>query len=412
MDSSTVIEAKQWNYLTSEPFQMRYLLAAGLLRKFKNILEIGSYKTPIFQFIDDSEKNILTLDPMILDVQKSASQGSRMLDFRCLEMSPFNGEEYALVMLGMDLPITWKLKQIINNASLAVMEFTEDKHWKQSREQYDSLVAELELNELASVVLDLEGNDFSMYGGEDEWVPRTSRNIKVVSKSIKSMGELNGHSPFVKQLPEIDTRGAKLINTRFAIEKIMPEADFEFSHGANSEIGYVGGGMLYYSLAYMSRPKVCVCLGSGGAFVPRLMRQAQRDLGLAEHTRTLLVDGDMENFGRPNWLAEGSFFRENYPDVEVIVSTTAEASFNFKEQGLKIDYLHIDADHSFKGSLEDFDNYLPMMSKNSIMTFHDTRPKTYENVTCWKTLEEIRKRGFDVVDFNDMGAGVALIKIP
>ena len=132
--SSTVIEAKQWNYLTSEPFQMRYLLAAGLLRKFKNILEIGSYKTPIFQFIDDTDKNILTLDPMILDIQKSDSQGSRMLDFRCLEMAPFDGEEYALVMLGMDLPINWKLKQIINNASLAVMEFTEDKHWKQSRE--------------------------------------------------------------------------------------------------------------------------------------------------------------------------------------------------------------------------------------------------------------------------------------
>ena len=66
MDSSTVVEiaAKQWNYLTSEPFQMRYLLAAGLLRKFKNILEIGSYKTPIFQFIDDTDKNILTLDPV------------------------------------------------------------------------------------------------------------------------------------------------------------------------------------------------------------------------------------------------------------------------------------------------------------------------------------------------------------
>ena len=120
----------------------------------------------------------------------------------------------------------------------------------------------------------------------------------------------------------------------------------------------------------------------------------------------------MENFGRPNWLADGSFFKKNYPDVEIVVSTTADASKAFQEQGLKIDYLHIDADHSFKGSMEDFDNYLPMMSKDSIMTFHDTRPRTYENVTCWKTLEKIRKRGFDVVDFNNMGAGVALIKIP
>ncbi len=404
--------AKQWNYLASEPFQMRYLLAAGILRKFDNILEIGSYKTPIFQFIDDKSKNVITLDPMVLDVQKNASQSSRMMDYRCLEMAPFDGQAYALVILGLDLPINAKLKNFIAQAALTVIEFPEDEEWKKSREKYDALIAELGLHEMASVSFGLEDNDFSAFGGENEWPPRTQRYIKVVSKSHAKLEELNGFSPFVKRLPEIDVSASRVINTEFAKNKILSEADYEFSHGANSQIGYLGGGMLYYSICYMFRPKVCVCLGSGGAFVPRLMRQAQRDMGIADHTRTVLVDGNMAGFGRPNWLSEDSFFRQNYPDVEVIVSTTEDASNAFKKQGLKIDYLHIDADHSYEGSMKDFENYLPLMNSKSTITFHDTRRGSHANVTCWKAVEKIRDRGFEVLDFDQLGAGVAIIKVP
>lgn len=40
---------------------------------------------------------------------------------------------------------------------------------------------------------------------------------------------------------------------------------------------------------FLLRAKLAVCLGSGGGFVPRLTRQAQRDLGIATHGRTILV---------------------------------------------------------------------------------------------------------------------------
>ncbi|MEM9410323.1 MAG: class I SAM-dependent methyltransferase [Planctomycetota bacterium] len=410
MDECTVM--KQWNYLASEPFQMRYLLVAGLLRKFENILEIGSYKTPIFQFIDDADKNIITLDPMVMDLKKSASQGSRMLDYRCLEMTPFEGEEFALVILGLDLPINGKLKSFMTRASLVIIEFPEDHEWKRSREKYDNLVAELGLNEMASVSFGLEDNDFSMFGGEDEWPPRTQRFIKVCSKPHSKLSQLNGHNPFVSRLPEISTAQSKLIDTEFANKQLLQEADYEFSHGANSSIGYLGGGMLYYSLVYMFRPQVCVCLGSGGAFVPRLMRQAQRDMGLVEHTRTILVDGNMANYGRPNWLDENSFFRMNYADVEVNISRTDDAAKVFKKQNLKIDYLHLDADHSYEGSLNDFNNFLPLMNPGAIITFHDTKRGSHEEVTCWKAIEEIRSRGFEILNFDQLGAGVAIIKVP
>ena len=403
---------KQWNYLASEPFQMRYLLAAGLLRKFDNILEIGSYKTPIFQFIDDAKKNVITLDPMVLDIEKSNSQRSQMLDYRCMEMSPFDGQDFALVVLGLDLPINGKLKNFMTEAELVVIEFPEDKQWKRSREKYDALVAELGLNEMASVSFGLEDNDFSEFGGDNEWPPRTQRFIKVVSKQHAKLGELNGHNPFVPRLPEIDTSQSKLIDSKFVVEHVMVEADYEFSHGANAAIGYLGGGMLYYSLCYMFRPKVCVCLGSGGAFVPRLMRQAQRDMGVAGYTRTILVDGNMGGYGQPNWLGEDSFLRTCYKDIEINISTTDDAAIAFKKQGLEIDYLHIDADHSHAGSLRDFDNFLPLMRPGSIITFHDTRKGSHDTVTCWQALEEIRSRGFELLDFDRLGSGVAIIKVP
>ena len=34
--------------------------------------------------------------------------------------------------------------------------------------------------------------------------------------------------------------------------------------------------MIIYSTIQMMRAKVCVCLGSGGGFIPRIMTQANR----------------------------------------------------------------------------------------------------------------------------------------
>ena len=66
------------------------------------------------------------------------------------------------------------------------------------------------------------------------------------------------------------------------------------SHGSAEGSEDLGAGILYYSLAYAYKSKTCVCLGSGGGFVPRLMRQAQRDLDL-QGSRTLLVDGTLQS---------------------------------------------------------------------------------------------------------------------
>ena len=51
---------------------------------------------------------------------------------------------------------------------------------------------------------------------------------------------------------------------------------YRWSHGATDL--HLGDGLIIYSLIQYMRAKVCVCLGSGGGFVPRIMTQARHDL--------------------------------------------------------------------------------------------------------------------------------------
>ena len=238
--------------------------------------------------------------------------------------------------------------------------------------------------------------------------------IYVMSSKHRNAESLGEYSPFVAPLPQLDTTASALLNIAHIAhiaEKILPEAAFEFSHGASQEANYLGGGLLYYTLPYMMRAKICVCLGSGGAFVPRLMRQAQRDLGLAAHTRTILVDGDKGTYGRPNWTDEASFLRQHYSDVEIMLMDTADAAISLAAVGQRIDYLHIDADHSLEGSLADFNRYLPLMNPGALVTFHDTRPNAHPAVTCWQAVDYIKALGFEVLNLGQVGNGVAIIKI-
>src|SRR5207245_391775 len=120
--------------------------------------------------------------------------------------------------------------------------------------------------------------------------------------------------------------GGSLLDRALIADLLTREAPWRGRHGA--EETYVGAGLLYYTLTYTLRAEVAVCLGSGGGFVPRLMRQAQRDAGIAVRSRTILVDGDVPDagWGSPQWLEPDSFFRVHYPDVELVLESTSAAA--------------------------------------------------------------------------------------
>ena len=62
---------------------------------------------------------------------------------------------------------------------------------------------------------------------------------------------------------------------------------YRWSHGATDT--HLGDGLIIYSLIQYMRAKTCVCLGSGGGFVPRLMTQARYDLHNKAFLKEILI---------------------------------------------------------------------------------------------------------------------------
>ncbi|MES2273978.1 MAG: class I SAM-dependent methyltransferase [Chlamydiota bacterium] len=195
---------------------------------------------------------------------------------------------------------------------------------------------------------------------------------------------------------------AGLVDNAYIGEHLTKQGFWAGLHGAKGE--NLGAGMLYYGIVYAMRAKTCVCLGSGDGFVPRVLRQAQRDLGL-EDSRTILIDGNTGKWGHPQWLSENSILKREFPEIEIFLMTTKEALEVAKNW--KIDYLHIDADRTVRGALQDFLDYLPCMTENGIIILHDTGSRS----PCGAVVAKIQALGYSVINFPNLGTGFALIKI-
>jgi len=173
---------------------------------------------------------------------------------------------------------------------------------------------------------------------------------------------------------------------------------YRWTHGATDK--HLGDGLLIYSIIQFMRAKVCVCLGSGGGFIPRIMTQARVDLydaGIFEGDRdynwgdigtTIIVDAANEVGGKVDWLDKDSFFRKNfYP--RILNETTENAFHNFfVKEDIKIDYLHIDAGHSYDDVKRDFEQYSTLMSDNGIISIHDTDIRYAQNYIVSKDISD------------------------
>ena len=160
---------------------------------------------------------------------------------------------------------------------------------------------------------------------------------------------------------------------------------YRWTHGANDN--YLGAGIFYYSIPYFLKARVCVCLGSGGGYVPRLMTDCVWELnetqmyGKDKYGEVYVVDATNSFNGEVDWSAEDSFLREKF-NPKFINTTTEDAFYNFfVKRDIKIDYLHIDADHTYEGCKLDFDLYSTIMNENGIISIHDTDSR------YWDTFE-------------------------
>jgi len=146
------------------------------------------------------------------------------------------------------------------------------------------------------------------------------------------------------------------------------------THGRDEN--YLGMCMMYYTLAYTHKAKVCVCLGSDSGLVPAMMKEAQIDAGI-EGT-VYLVDGNMPEagWGEPFYFLENGETNPDHPfiknyDCKVWLNTTTKAWNKMNEMELQIDYVHIDASHSFTDSQLDFALYQKLLAPNGVITMHD-----------------------------------------
>lgn len=173
---------------------------------------------------------------------------------------------------------------------------------------------------------------------------------------------------------------------------------YRWAHGATEYS--LGDALLVYSIIHFMRAKICVCLGSGGGFIPRIMTQARQDLhkaGIFEGDdgmswgdigTTFVVDAANEIGGKVNWLDEQSFFRKQFCP-RIINDTTENAYYNFFiKEDIKIDFLHIDADHSYEGVKKDFEMYTNLLSKKGIVSIHDTDKNFNNNYIVSQDLQE------------------------
>jgi hypothetical protein len=146
----------------------------------------------------------------------------------------------------------------------------------------------------------------------------------------------------------------------------------------------MGDGLILYSIIQHMRFKNCLCIGSGGGYIPRIMTQARYDLyqqGIFEGNSdlnwgdigaTYIVDACNGVGGNTDIEDENSFFRKKY-HPRFIKSTSEEAYYNFFVlQDIKLDVVFIDGDHSYEGVKKDFDLYSKILTQNGIIILHDT----------------------------------------
>ena len=211
---------------------------------------------------------------------------------------------------------------------------------------------------------------------------------------MESLINLNRVNEFITNNTHLDENG----------NKIHTPVNYRWTHGATDL--HMGDGMLIYAFIQFIRAKVCVCIGSGGGYIPRIMTQSRYDLweqkifeGNSQNEwgdigTTIIVDASNGVGGFTDWTEENSFLRYNF-QPQIILETSERTFYDyFVRQDIKIDYLHIDGDHSYGGVKKDFELYSTIMSENGLITIHDT-DKAYHDT--FVVAEDAKK---DFVSFD------------
>ena len=85
------------------------------------------------------------------------------------------------------------------------------------------------------------------------------------------------------------------------------------------------------------------------------------------------------------------FFRLQFQPRFLKTTTEDRLIISFVKQEFKIDYLHIDTDHSYEQVKWDFENYSTLLSEHGIITIHDTDSHYVDTMQYHKTIKMERE---------------------
>lgn len=191
-------------------------------------------------------------------------------------------------------------------------------------------------------------------------------------------------------------------------DQIIKNSKWSESHGAENT--HLGMGTFYFGLPYALKASSIVCLGSGAGFVPKLMVEAQRCLikdGYINQFNINLIDANVGPWGLPVYGLSGI---EGYSEINLIAELTDTAHIHIGS----IDYLHVDADHTYEQVYKDLTNYGSKMNKHNLwaITVHDTNNSSDgdhpEIGSYYAARDWSADNGHDMVNF-PIGCGTALI---
>jgi len=106
------------------------------------------------------------------------------------------------------------------------------------------------------------------------------------------------------------------------------------------------------------------------------------------------------------------FHNAIYPEYSDI-STTYHMSFDeavlkFKDKSIEL--LHIDGDHSYSASKHDFEVWLPKMTDNGIILFHDIAVRNMgEDFGVWRLWDELKEK-YSTFEFS-FGYGLGVLAV-
>lgn len=166
---------------------------------------------------------------------------------------------------------------------------------------------------------------------------------------------------------------------------------------ADASTGFLGFGLIHYSLIANCRPKRILCIGSKKGFVPAMCAMACRDIG-AGHVDFVdagysELDGKQQWGGIGLWRAQDPKHHFSFLGLEQYITTHVMTTQEFfRKNASRYQYIYVDGDHTYGGVKDDYVSAWKHLDPHGYMSFHDTKVRRMPGQPAygvWKLWKEL-----------------------